>query len=89
MKRITKDIEHLQRKDLETRNEISTQNRKFFHSRSVQEKKVQESQEKVHQFMADMKQRLEDREAGGCVVIRLLVPAVHVNMVISNFCSTS
>ena len=61
LKRITKDIEHLQRKDLETRNEISTQNRKFFHSRSVQEKKVQESQEKLQQFMADMKQRLEER----------------------------
>ena len=61
LKRITKDIEHLQRKDLETRNEISTQNRKFFHSRSVQEKKVQESQEKLHQFMAEMRQRLEDR----------------------------
>ena len=61
LKRITKDIEHLQRKDLETRNEISTQSRKFFHSRSVQEKKVQESQEKLHQFMTDMRQRLEDR----------------------------
>ena len=61
LKRITKDIEHLQRKDLETRNEISTQNRKFFHSRSVQEKKVQESQEKLHQFMAEMRQRLDDR----------------------------
>ena len=61
LKRISKDIEHLQRKDLETRNEISTQNRKFFHSRSVQEKKVQESEEKLHQFIADMKLRLEDR----------------------------
>ena len=61
LKRITKDIEHLQRKDLETRNEISTQNRKFFHARAVQEKKVQESQEKLQQFMTDMRQRLEDR----------------------------
>ena len=77
LKRITKDIEHLQRKDLETRNEISTQNRKFFHSRSVQEKKVQESQEKLHQFMADMRQRLEDRVTSSEGVSKERAPSMY------------
>ena len=36
LKRISKDIDVLQRQDLDVRNEISTQKKKFLHQRSVQ-----------------------------------------------------
>ena len=61
LKRISKDIDVLQRQDLDVRNEISTQNKRFLHSKSVQEKKVEESQEKLHQFVSDMKMKVKDR----------------------------
>ena len=79
LKRISKDIDVLQRQDLDVRNEISTQKKKFLHQRSVQvqtnvtilfrhlaircvqEKKVEESQEKLHTFVTDLRLKLEDR----------------------------
>ena len=61
LKRISKDIDVLQRRDLEVRNEISTENRRFHHSKSVQEKKVQESKEKLNQFINDIKHKVKDR----------------------------
>ena len=61
LKRISKDIDVLQRQDLDIRNEISTQNRRFLHAKSVQEKKVEESREKLHQFVSDMKMKVKDR----------------------------
>jgi len=61
LKRISKDIDVLQRQDLDVRNEISTQNKRFLHSKSVQEKKVEESQEKLHQFVSNMKMKVKDR----------------------------
>ena len=36
LKRISKDIDVLQRQDLDVRNEISTQKKRFLHQRSVQ-----------------------------------------------------
>ena len=61
LKRISKDIDVLQRQDLEMRNEISTRARKFSHSKSVQERKVDESRSKLRKFVMDMKTKVKDR----------------------------
>ena len=79
LKRISKDIDVLQRQDLDVRNEISTQKKRFLHQRSVQvqtnvtisyiklailcvqERKVEESQEKLDTFVTDLRLKLEDR----------------------------
>ena len=61
LKRISKDIDVLQRRDIEVRNEISSKNKKFHHQESVQQRKIQESKEKLQNFLAELKIRVKDR----------------------------
>jgi len=61
LKRISKDIDVLQRRDIEVRNEISSKNKKFHHQESVQQRKIQENKEKLQNFLAELKIRVKDR----------------------------
>ena len=55
LRKVSKDIDVLQRQDLDIRNEISTENKHFHYSKSVRERNVKESSERLNLFISEMK----------------------------------
>ena len=61
LRKVSKDIDVLQRQDLDIRNEISTANKHFHYSKSIREKNVKESHEKLNLYISEMKEREKER----------------------------
>ena len=61
LRKVSKDIDVLQRHDLDIRNEISTDNKHYHYSKSVKEKNVKECREKLSLFISEMKEKEAER----------------------------
>ena len=61
LRKVSKDIDVLQRHDLDIRNEISTENKHYHYSKSVKEKNVNECREKLSLFITEMKEKEKER----------------------------
>ena len=62
LRKVSKDIDVLQRQDLDIRNEISTENKHFHYSKSVRERNVKESSERLNLFISEMKEKEKERK---------------------------
>ena len=61
LKRVTKDMEVLERRDIEIRNEITTETRQYQNSKQNNETKIKDSKEKLTQYMNDTRQKIQER----------------------------
>merc|ERR1719228_209530 len=55
LKRVAKDIEVLERRDIEIRNEITTESRQFKNTKEINEERVKDCKEKLTQYINDTK----------------------------------
>ena len=61
LKKVTKDIEVLEKRNLEIRNEITTETRQHQHNKDNTEKKVRDCEEKLAQYVSDIKEKVKER----------------------------
>merc|ERR1712215_140819 len=61
LKRVAKDIEVLERRDIEIRNEITTESRQFQNTKEINEERVKDCKEKLTQYINDTQEKIKER----------------------------
>lgn len=61
LKRVTKDIEVLEKRNIEIRNEMTTESRQYQNTKDISETKIRDCREKISQYINDTKEKIKER----------------------------
>jgi len=61
LKRVSRDIEVLEKRNIELRNEITTETRQHQYTKDGRARKVKDCREKINQFILDTKEKIKER----------------------------